>query len=197
MANPWGNSSSSLWATLGQASSVAQLVGVDALGLVSMVVQAALAARRHRDACVRLAQHVELVGGLLRELELTELMRREVTRRPLEQLGGALRRCYALVSACQDCGYLRRLLLGARMAEELRAAQHEIDMFIRLIPLIALVDNSTDNRLVKVDEGMLSVVTDSSNCHTRFSTRASEFTKVCVQRATKLRNVGDQPFVGK
>ncbi|KAM0871047.1 hypothetical protein ACQ4PT_039647 [Festuca glaucescens] len=204
MANPWDNSSSSLWATLGQASSVAQLVGVDALGLVSMVVQAALAARRHRDACVRLAQHVGLVGGLLGELELSELMRREVTRRPLEQLRGALRRCYALVSACQDCGYLRRLLLGARMTEELRAAQHEIDMFIRLIPLIALVDNSTDNRLVKVDEGMLSVVTNSSNSHTRsdnfhyvvFSTRASEFTKVRVQRATKLCNVGDQPFVG-
>ncbi|KAM0871041.1 hypothetical protein ACQ4PT_039645 [Festuca glaucescens] len=109
-----------------------------------------LAARRHRDACVRLAQHVELVGGLLGELELAELMRREATRRPLEQLGAVLRRCYALVSACQDCGYLRRLLLGARMADELRAAQHEIDMFIRLIPLIALVDNSTDNRRVKV-----------------------------------------------
>ena len=139
------------WTTLGQASSVAQLVGVDALGLVSMVVQAALAARRHRDACVRLAQHVDLVGGLLKELELAELMRRDATRRPLEQLGAALRRCYALVSACQDCGYLRRLLLGARMADELRAAQHEIDMFIRLITLIAIVDNSSANsRPVKV-----------------------------------------------
>jgi hypothetical protein len=155
MATPWDSSSGILWGTLGQASSVAQLVGVDALGLVSMVVQAALAARRHRDACVRLAQHVELVGGLLgelelAELELAELMRREATKRPLEQLGGALRRCYALVTACQDCSYLRRLLLGARMADELRAAQHEIDMFIRLIPLIALVDNTTDNRHVKV-----------------------------------------------
>ncbi|XP_047086967.1 putative cysteine-rich receptor-like protein kinase 20 [Lolium rigidum] len=196
MASSWDSSSSTLWGTLGQASNVLQLVGVDALGLVSMVVQAALVARRHRDACVRLAQHVELVGDLLGELELAELMRREATRRPLEQLGGALRRCYALVTACQDCGYLRRLLLGARMADELRAAQHEIDMFIRLIPLIALVDNSTDNRLVKAGEGMLSVATDSSNCHTRFSTRTSEFTKVRVQRATKLRNVGDQPFVG-
>ena len=55
MASPWDSPSSSLWGTLGQASNVAQLVGVDALGLVSMVVQAALAARRHRDACVRLA----------------------------------------------------------------------------------------------------------------------------------------------
>jgi hypothetical protein len=136
-----------MWTVLGQASNVAQLVGVDALGLVSMVVQAALAARRHRDACRRLAQHVEIVGGLLRELELADLMRREATRRPLEQLSGALRRCYALVTECQDCGYLRSLLAGARMAEELRAAEQEVDMFIRLVPLISLVDATFDRRV--------------------------------------------------
>jgi hypothetical protein len=140
------DNSSGMWTVLGQASNVAQLVGVDALGLVSMVVQAALAARRHRDACRRLAQHVEIVGGLLRELELAELMRREATRRPLEQLRGALRRCYALATACQDCGggYLGRLFWGTRMAAELRAAEQEIDMFIRLVPLIALVDTTHD-----------------------------------------------------
>jgi hypothetical protein len=140
------DSSRGLWSALGQASNVAQLVGVDLLGLGSMVVQAALAARRHRDACRRMAQHVEVVGGLLQELELADLMRREATRRPLDQLRGALRRCYALVTACQDCGYLRTLLVGARMAEELRAAEKEIDMFIRLVPLIALVDTTHRNR---------------------------------------------------
>jgi hypothetical protein len=149
MASPLDNSSG-LWTVLGQASNVVQLVGVDALGLVSMVVQAALAARRHRDACRRLAHHVELVGGLLRELELAELMRREATRRPLEQLSAALRRCYALVTACQDRGgYLHRLFWGTWMADELRAAEQEIDMFIRLVPLIALGD-STHERPVKV-----------------------------------------------
>ncbi|KAE8796426.1 putative cysteine-rich receptor-like protein kinase 20 [Hordeum vulgare] len=197
MASAWDSPSSSLWGALGQGSTMAQLVGVDALGLVSMVVQAALVARRHRDACVRLAQHVELVGGLLRELELAELMRREATRRPLEQLGSALRRCYALVTACQDCGYLRRLLLGARMADELRAAQHEIDMFIRLIPLIALVDNSTNSRRVKADEGVLTVVTDGSNRDIRFPRKPLEFTKIRIQGATELCDVGEQPFVGK
>ncbi|KAM0912554.1 hypothetical protein ACQ4PT_012716 [Festuca glaucescens] len=191
------SSSSTLWGTLGQASSVAQLVGVDVLGLVSMVVQAALVARRHRDACVRLAQHVDLVGRLLVELELAELMRREATRRPLEQLGAALRRCYALISACQDCSYVRRLLLGARMAEELRAAQHEIDMFIGLIPLIALVDNSTNSRSVKADDGVLTVVTDSSNRYTRFPTRALEFTKIRIQAAAEICSVGEVPFVDK
>ncbi|XP_044389053.1 putative cysteine-rich receptor-like protein kinase 20 isoform X2 [Triticum aestivum] len=200
MASPWDSPSSSLWGTLGQASNVAQLVGVDALGLVSMVVQAALAARRQRDACVRFAQHVELVGGLLRELELAELMRREATRRPLEQLRGALRRCYALATACQDCGYLRRLLLGARMADELRAAQHEIDMFIRLIPLISLVDDSTNSRRAKAEEGVLSVVTDSSSSHIRsvnFRSRALEFSEIRVQGATELCIVGEKPSVGK
>jgi hypothetical protein len=159
--------SSSLWGVLGQASNVAQLVGVDALGLVSMVAQAALAARRHRDACRRLGQHAELVGGLLRELELAELMRREATRRPLEQLQGALRRCYALATACQeDGGYLHRLLLGARMADELRAAQHEIDMYIRLIPLIALVDSSSNHR-DKAMDGAATAIKYSSNRHIR------------------------------
>ncbi|XP_048539004.1 putative cysteine-rich receptor-like protein kinase 20 [Triticum urartu] len=202
MASPWDSPSTSLWGTLGQASNVAQLVGVDALGLVSMVVQAALAARRHRDACVRLAQHVELVGGLLRELELAELMRREATRRPLEQLRGALRRCYELVTACQDCGYLRRLLLGARMADELRAAQHEIDMFIRLIPLISLVDNSTNSRRAKAEEGVLSVVTDNSSSHIRSvlkpsPARALEFSEIKVQGATELCIVEEKTSVGK
>ncbi|RLN13355.1 hypothetical protein C2845_PM09G22910 [Panicum miliaceum] len=112
-----------------------QLVGVDALGLASIVVQAALAARRHRDACRRLAKHVEIAGSLLhQELELAELMRRKATRRPLDKLNA----CCAGAGA--DCGYLRSLLLGARMAEELRAAEQVVVMFIRLIPLITLVD---------------------------------------------------------
>ncbi|KAJ1260575.1 hypothetical protein BS78_10G242800 [Paspalum vaginatum] len=184
-------SASGLWTVLGQASNVAQVVGVDALGLVSMVVQAALAARRHRDACRRLAQHVEVVGVLLRELELAELMRREATRRPLEQLRGALRRCYALVTACQDCGYLRGLLVGARMADELRAVEQEIDMFIRLVPLIALVD-TTHERQVKGAEGVPGVAMNSSSDHVRLSRSVTDITEIHVQGAAKIYNVVKQ-----
>ncbi|RLN11802.1 cysteine-rich receptor-like protein kinase 10 isoform X1 [Panicum miliaceum] len=184
------DSSSGLWTVLGQASNVAQLVGVDALGLVSMVVQAALAARRHRDACRRLAQHVEIVGGLLRELELAELMRREATRRPLEQLSGALRRCYALVTACQDCrgGYLGRLVWGTRMAEELRAAEQEIDMFIRLVPLIALVD--TTHQVAKGVPG--AITNSSSNPHVRFPRIASDSTEIHIQGGNQVCDVAKQ-----
>ncbi|CAD6338533.1 unnamed protein product [Miscanthus lutarioriparius] len=190
------DSSSGLWTVLGQASNVAQLVGVDALGLVSMVVQAALAARRHRDACRRLAQHVEVVGGLLQELELAELMRREATRRPLEQLQGALRRCYALVTACQDCGYLRSLFLGARMADELRAAEKEIDMFIRLVPLVALVDSTHDRNAKQTAEGVPGLITNGSNHHVRLPRSVSDFTKIHIQGATQVCSVAKQPLAG-
>ena len=128
-----------LWTVLGQASNVAQLVGVDALGLVSMVVQAALAARRHRDACRRLAQHVELVGGLLQELELAELMRREATRRPLEQLNA----CCACAGA--TCSSQRARL---RAGTSPRRREQEVVMFIRLIQLITLVDTTHDRRIM-------------------------------------------------
>ncbi|KAG2613892.1 hypothetical protein PVAP13_4KG399800 [Panicum virgatum] len=188
------DNSSGMWTVLGQASNVAQLVGVDALGLVSMVVQAALAARRHRDACRRLAQHVEIVGGLLRELELAELMRREATRRPLEQLRGALRRCYALATACQDCGggYLGRLFWGTRMAAELRAAEQEIDMFIRLVPLIALVD-TTHDRGAKAAKGVPGAITNSSNPQIRFSRSASDSTEIhIIQGGNQVCDVAKQ-----
>ncbi|EEE66271.1 hypothetical protein OsJ_22463 [Oryza sativa Japonica Group] len=129
-------------------------------------------------------------GGLLRELELAELMRRKATRRPLERLQGALPRGYALVRACQDdWGYLHRLLLGARMADELRAAQHEIDMYIRLIPLISLVDSSNNNRRVTATEGVPSVVPSYSDHHTRFPRRILAFTEIHVQGATKPREI--------
>ncbi len=83
---------------LGQAASVMQVTGVDAFGLVSMIVQAAHTARRNRDLCRQLAQHVQIVGGLLRKLQIPELRRHPETRRPLEQLDDALLRAYKLVS---------------------------------------------------------------------------------------------------
>uniref|UniRef100_A0A8R7R3I5 Uncharacterized protein n=1 Tax=Triticum urartu TaxID=4572 RepID=A0A8R7R3I5_TRIUA len=131
MASPWGSPSSSLWVTLGQASNVAQLVGVDALGLISMVVQAALAARRHRDACMQLAQH------------------------------------------------------------------HEIDMFIRLIPLIALVDNSTNtHRVQEAAEQVDGIFIEGSNHRVRFAARVLDITEIRVQGARKLCNVREHPSLG-
>jgi hypothetical protein len=63
----------SSWDRVGQVASVMQVTGVDAFGLVSMIVQAAHTARRNRDLCQQLAQHVLIVADLLRKLDIPAL----------------------------------------------------------------------------------------------------------------------------
>ncbi|TVU08641.1 hypothetical protein EJB05_42052, partial [Eragrostis curvula] len=132
------------WDEGGRAGNLLQLLGVDAFGLASMITQAALTARRNRDACLQLAEHVRVVEGLLRRLQMLPRLRRHPeTRRPLEQLDDALRRAYLLVRSCGEeqtaRSYIYQLFTGAQTAAKLRAAKEEIDRYIRLIPMINLV----------------------------------------------------------
>ncbi|XP_052168593.1 cell number regulator 13-like isoform X5 [Oryza glaberrima] len=145
---------------LGQAASVMQVTGVDAFGLVSMIVQAAHTARRNRDLCRQLAQHVQIVGGLLRKLQIPELRRQPETRRPLEQLDDALFRAYKLVRSCsqqqESRSQLYQMLKGADVACKLRAALEEIDRYIQLIPMITLVAAIAVRGSKEVDEDVTS-----------------------------------------
>jgi len=133
----------SSWDKLGQAASIMQVTGVDAFGLVSMIVQAAHTARHNRDLCQQLAQHVQIVGDLLRKLDIPELKRHLETRRPLDQLDAALFRAYKLVRSCsqhqENRSQLYLMFTGAEVASKLRLAQEEIDRYINLIPMITLV----------------------------------------------------------
>ena len=60
----------------------------------------------------------------------------------LEQLEDALRRGYLLVNSCQDRSYLYLLAMGWNIVYRFRTAQTEIDNYLRLVPLITLVDNA-------------------------------------------------------
>ena len=79
-----------------------QVTGVDAFGLVNMIVQAAHTARRNRDLCQQLAKKVEIVSGLLEELNVLDLRRHRKTRRPLDELRSVLFRGYVLVWSCSQ-----------------------------------------------------------------------------------------------
>lgn len=128
----------SFWDMLGKAASVMQLTGVDAFGMVSMIIQAARTARRNRDLCQQLAKKVEIVSGLLEELNVPELRRHRKTRRPLDELF----RGYVLVWSCsqqQSASQFWQMFMAADMATMLRQAKDEIDSYIILIPLITAV----------------------------------------------------------
>lgn len=131
-----------IMALVGQVATVAQLVGVDAFSLITMIAEAAQTARRNRAVCRQLARRVEMIGGLLRWLrdDDARLLQHAETRGPVEALEETLRRAYLLVRSCQRRGYAFRCLMGARHADELREMQGEIGFYLGLFPLISYVD---------------------------------------------------------
>jgi hypothetical protein len=83
-----------LWTGLGQAATVAQLVGADVGGLISMIMQAALTARQNRRECEQVARRVLMIAELLPYLEASP----EAVR-PLAGLGDALHEAHELVTS--------------------------------------------------------------------------------------------------
>ncbi|KAK9067413.1 hypothetical protein SSX86_014742 [Deinandra increscens subsp. villosa] len=130
------------WDQLGEIANVAQLTGFDAVRLIGMIIKAASTARLHKNNCRQLAMHLRLIGNLLKQLEVSELKKYPETREPLEQLEDALRRSYVLVNSCQDRSYLYLVAMGWSIVYQFRKAQDEIDRYLKIIPLITLVDNS-------------------------------------------------------
>ncbi|KAJ0265390.1 Protein MID1-COMPLEMENTING ACTIVITY 2 [Hirschfeldia incana] len=130
------------WDQLGEIASVAQLTGVDAVKLIGMIVAAANTARMHKKNCRQFAQHLKLIGNLLEQLKISEMKKtRPEVQEPLEGLEDALRRSYLLVNSCQDKSYLYLLAMGWNIVYQFRKAQDEIDRYLKIIPLITLVDN--------------------------------------------------------
>ncbi|XP_028548706.1 cell number regulator 13 isoform X3 [Dendrobium catenatum] len=140
------------WDQLGELANVGQLVGFGASQLIGMIVQAAATARTHKKNCRQFAQHLRLIGNLLEQLKISELKKYPETREPLEQLEDALRRSYILVSSCQERSYLYLLAMGWNIVYQFRKAQSEIDRYLKIIPLITLVDNArVRERLEHID----------------------------------------------
>ncbi|GAB2282865.1 Cell number regulator 13 [Dionaea muscipula] len=132
----------SAWDTIGELSNIVQLTGLDAVRLIGLIVKASTTARMHKKNCRQFAQHLKLIGNLLEQLKISELRKYPETREPLEQFEDALRRAYILVNSCQERSYLYLLAMGWNIVYQFRRAQNEIDRYLKLVPLMTLVDNN-------------------------------------------------------
>ncbi|KAG0530882.1 hypothetical protein BDA96_05G225400 [Sorghum bicolor] len=131
-----------LWSGVGQVASIAQLAGVDAYGLISMIVEAAKTVKRNRETCQLLARRARMIGDLLQQLERTQLMHHMETRNPVEHLEETLRHAYVLITSCRDSSYLHSFCMGGKQADQLREVQNEITFYLQLFPLVSFVDNT-------------------------------------------------------
>uniref|UniRef100_A0A0E0RBV3 Protein kinase domain-containing protein n=1 Tax=Oryza rufipogon TaxID=4529 RepID=A0A0E0RBV3_ORYRU len=123
-----------LWGGLGQAATVAQLVGADIGGLITMIMQAAMTAQQNKKECEQLARRIFTIAELLQHLQDPEVLRRPEIRRPLTGLDDTLREAHELVLSCQDKSAVYRLVMAGRQAEKFRDVQSRIDSYLLLFP---------------------------------------------------------------
>lgn len=117
----------------GQAATVAQLVGADVGGLISMIVQAAMTARQNKSECEQLARRVLMIAQLLPHVQEPE----PEAAQPLAGLGDALRDAHELVVSCQGRGAAYQFVMAGRTAERFREVQSKIDSYLILFPVIS------------------------------------------------------------
>ncbi|KAF3976797.1 hypothetical protein ACB098_06G138300 [Castanea mollissima] len=133
------------------------LLEVDALGLSNMIVSSAQNTTTHRKNCEQLAEHVRLIGNLLEKLKSTDLMNLPATKEPLEGLDEALRKALELVESCREKSYLYMLAMGWNVVYQFRQVQADIDRYLRLVPLISLVQ---EFRMQNIKEGLQAIEED-------------------------------------
>ncbi|KAG8090440.1 hypothetical protein GUJ93_ZPchr0011g27465 [Zizania palustris] len=131
-----------LWDGLSQAATIAQLAGVDAYGLIKMIVDAAHTAKRNKETCRKLARRVQMIGDLLQQLESTELIQHPETRNPVEELEETLRHTYMVIASCQESSYLHSCFMAGKQADQLGEVQSDITFYLQLFPLVGFIDTT-------------------------------------------------------
>ena len=137
---------------LGQAATIAQLSGLDAFGLTSMIMQAVHTVRRNKKACRQLEHRVQMIADLLQSMEGSEMMQRPETRRPLNGLEHTLRRAYILVTSCQNSRNIYLFFYGEKLANKFSEVQNSIDFYLQLFPVLSHID--TTRLLVRILNGV-------------------------------------------
>lgn len=130
------------WNGVGQVASVAQLAGIDAYGLIKMILEAVQTVRRNKETCQKLARRVKMIGDLLQELHEAQLMQHRDTRNPVEQLEETLRRAFMLITTCQDGSFMYHCFTGGNQACQLREVENDIAFYLQIFPLVSHVDIS-------------------------------------------------------
>ncbi|KAL5974955.1 hypothetical protein ACLOJK_031631 [Asimina triloba] len=160
------------------ASVVAQAAGVDAVRIISLIVKSAHNAKMHRTNCVQIATHLKMIGNLLEKLKSTDLINSPTTREPLDGLEDALRRTLELVESCRHRSYLYLLAMGWSIVYQFRQAQAEIDRFMKILPLISLVDGyRIQERLQAIEQDHREYTLDEEEAEIQHVLLKSTYTK--------------------
>lgn len=115
-------------AAWGQAANIAQLLGVDLFGLISMIEQAARTVCRNEEACIHISDRASMIKDRLQQLQqVSRFFEHPEMWKPTRGLKGALARAYRLIKECQDSSYMYKFCCGSDIANKLESVQKEMD----------------------------------------------------------------------
>lgn len=122
-----------MWDGLESAATVAQLVGLDVGGLITMIGQAARKARQNTKDCEHLARRVGMLAELVPHLQDPE------ARRAVAGLKDALVEAHQLITSCQRRGLTSQLFSASRQADRFRDVERNIESCVSIIPVIGYI----------------------------------------------------------
>uniref|UniRef100_A0ACD5TYV5 Uncharacterized protein n=3 Tax=Avena sativa TaxID=4498 RepID=A0ACD5TYV5_AVESA len=146
-----------LWSHVDPVATVAQIVGVDASGLITMIMQRAEIVRRNKHECQQLAQHAETIGGVLEQVE----RKHPAIDDMVGKLDATLREACVLVSSCQGSSYFRRFIRSGKEAQQFQRIKEKIDFYLQLFPVISHI--ATTRRLNVLLDGVQSPKTKTQS----------------------------------
>ncbi|KAF8673216.1 hypothetical protein HU200_048766 [Digitaria exilis] len=125
-----------MWPLLGNAATVVQLTGVDPLGLINMIRQAAQTAKQNKADCEHLARRTDELVELVTILRARGRVEPEAAR-TLAALDETLVEAHQLVVSCQGHGFMPRLFKAGRNSDKFKDVYKKLDACLRNFPLIS------------------------------------------------------------
>ncbi|KAL6653663.1 hypothetical protein ACP70R_008587 [Stipagrostis hirtigluma subsp. patula] len=125
-------------ALLGQAANIAQVLGVDIFGLISMIVKGAQRVRRNEEACRLLSVRASMIKDRLQLLQASKFFERPETWKPAQGLKRTLLRAHSLILACRHSSYVYNFCMGCELADRLESVQKEMDAYNQYLSDIVL-----------------------------------------------------------
>ncbi|KAL6908113.1 hypothetical protein ACP4OV_002283 [Aristida adscensionis] len=125
-----------LW---GQAANIAQLLGVDLFGIISLITKRAQTVRQNVDACRELSIRASLIKDRLERLrENSYLFAYPDTSTAIQGLRRTLFQAHKLIQACQYSSYAYKFCMGCELIHQLESVKMEMDIYNQHLSAVLL-----------------------------------------------------------
>ncbi|CAL5091329.1 unnamed protein product [Urochloa decumbens] len=180
------------WSRVEPVTTVAQLAGVDARGLIAMIVERAKKVQRNKRDCGDLSSDVVAIQDVLRQVQQKQ---HPAVDGMVQKLEAVLREACVLVATCEAKSYFRRFFRADKLAEQFQRVRQRIQVLLHIFPIIAFVDTTQRfDRVIQQAEELLVLVNNMPSSSGSGTTRAPRCDGTTEEYFSKRPRAITEPF---